>query len=396
MDIIDEIRKLAKKNLQEVIAIRRHLHAEPELSFNEFKTSDYIYTLLEKLPAVSVKRVVGTGLIAHIAGNKGNRTIALRADMDALPIAEQNDVPYKSKTKNVMHACGHDVHMASLIGTAMILGELKESWNGTVKLIFQPGEEKLPGGASLMIKAGALLDPIPVAIFAQHVFPSLETGKAGFRKGPYMASCDEIYVTVKGKGGHAAMRGSYINPILIASRILTELEDKFMIRNESGIATVLAFGKIQGEGATNVIPQEVKLEGTFRTMNEEWRYKAHHIIRDLASNIAQEMGGECLIRIEQGYPALVNEEEVTGLAHAAAEKYLGKENVITLEKSMTSEDFSFYSLVKPACFYRLGTGNRAESITSGVHTPTFNIDENALETGMGLMAYIGYCDLMRE
>lgn len=396
MDIIDQIRNLANKNLKEVIAIRRQLHQEPELSFKEYKTSEYIHALLNKLPSITVRKIAGTGLVGYLNGKKGKRTIALRADMDALPINEKNDVPYKSKSKDVMHACGHDVHMASLLGTAMILSEMKEQWAGTVELIFQPGEEKLPGGASLMIQDGALDNPAPESVYAQHVFPPLETGKAGFRPGAYMASCDEIYITIKGKGGHAAMRGSYINPILIASRALTELEDRFMINPGNSISTVLAFGKIHGDGATNVIPQEVKLEGTFRTMNEEWRGQAHNIIHDTVRCIAQEMGGDCQVRIEKGYPTLVNDDEVTKHARHAAEKYLGEDNVVTLEKSMTSEDFSFYSLVKPACFYRLGTGNKAKGITSGVHTPTFNIDENALETGMGLMAYIAYCDLMQK
>ncbi len=394
VEITELIRTLAAKHLAEIIAIRRHLHSEPELSFKEFKTSEYVrHILLEKVPGITIRKAAGTGLIACITGNGGSKVIALRADMDALPISEQNDVSYKSKNQNIMHACGHDVHMASLLGTAMILGEIKEHWKGVVELIFQPGEERLPGGASMMINEGALNDPAPEYIFAQHVFPPLEAGKTGFRKGAYMASCDEIYLTIGGKGGHAAMRGTYINPILIASRVLLALEEKFMLKPLNSIPTVLSFGNIQGNGATNVIPQEVKLEGTFRTMNEEWRNEAHRIINDTVCLIAGEMGGNCLVRIEKGYPALVNDDKATGIARHAAEIYLGKENVTDLEKSMTSEDFSFYSQVKPACFYRLGTGNKAKGIVSGVHTPTFNIDENALETGMGLMAYIAFSSL---
>ncbi len=393
--MIEKIKELASKNLNEVITLRRHLHRNPELSFKEFKTSEYIFSALNALSDIVVKKIAGTGIIAYIKGNTGDKTIALRADMDALPINEKNEITYKSENANVMHACGHDAHMASLLGTAMILHKLRDYWSGTVELIFQPGEEKLPGGASVMIREGALTNPAPQAIYAQHVFPSLEIGKVGFRSGAYMASCDEIYLTILGKGGHAAMRGTYINPILIASRVLTELENRFMINTTNDIPAVLAFGKLEAQGATNVIPQEVRIEGTFRTMNEEWREHAHKIIRATVAGITDEMGGTFNLRIEKGYPTLVNNDEVTQSARRAAEIYLGENNVVTLEMSMTSEDFSFYTLKKPSCFYRLGTGNKTKGIVSGVHTPTFNIDENSLEIGMGLMAYIAYCDLMR-
>jgi len=395
MDFIENIKALAEKNLKEVIQIRRHLHSHPELSFNEIKTAEYVLSILGKLPFASVKRMTKTGIVAYLEGKKPGKIIALRADMDALPILEKTDVPYKSKNDGIMHACGHDVHTASLLGVAMILSELKTEWEGTIEFIFQPGEEKLPGGASLMIKEGVLQNPSPESIYAQHVFPSLEAGKVGFCGGMYMASCDEIYLTIKGKGGHAAMPASYISPILIASDILLKLEDTFMKKPANKIPTVLAFGKLQANGATNIIPQEVYLEGTFRTMDEEWRSKAHKIIHDTINTIAHNYGGDCEVRIEKGYPVLKNDEQLTKRARETAEGYLGKENVVTLEKRMTSEDFSFYSLVKPACFYRLGTGNEAKGITSGVHTPTFDIDEKALETAMGLMAYIALSELKR-
>jgi len=334
-----------------------------------------------------------TGLVVNLQGKNPGKVIALRADIDALPIEEKNDVPYKSTKAGIMHACGHDAHTASLLGTAMILNELKNEWSGTIKLIFQPGEERIPGGASIMIKEGVLENPSPGSVIGQHVFPPLEAGKVGFCSGTYMASCDEIYLTVKGKGGHAAVPASYVNPILITSAILLELNEKFMKHPKNDIPTVLAFGKVQANGATNVIPQEVLVDGTFRTMNEEWRNEAHEIIRNTIVAKAKEMGGDCEVRIDKGYPVLVNSDIVTGNARAAAETYLGKDNVVTLEKRMTSEDFAFYSLVKPACFYRLGTGNVARGITSGVHTPTFDIDEKALETGMGLMAWLAINEL---
>lgn len=392
METKDKIKALSQQYLNKIIEIRRHIHSNPELSFNEYSTADYITTVLKELN-VPVVRMAKTGLVVNLQGKNPGKVIALRADIDALPIEEKNDVPYKSTKAGIMHACGHDAHTASLLGTAMILNELKNEWSGTIKLIFQPGEERIPGGASIMIKEGVLENPSPGSVIGQHVFPPLEAGKVGFCSGTYMASCDEIYLTVKGKGGHAAVPASYVNPILITSAILLELNEKFMKHPKNDIPTVLAFGKVQANGATNVIPQEVLVDGTFRTMNEEWRNEAHEIIRNTIVAKAKEMGGDCEVRIDKGYPVLVNSDIVTGNARAAAETYLGKDNVVTLEKRMTSEDFAFYSLVKPACFYRLGTGNVARGITSGVHTPTFDIDEKALETGMGLMAWLAINEL---
>jgi amidohydrolase len=392
-----KIKTLSKQYLSEIIAIRRHLHAHPELSFEEFQTSNYIVSKLKEYHISFNQGIVKTGITALVVGTKttdssNKKCIALRADMDALPITEENDVVYKSQSTGVMHACGHDVHSASLLGVAKILNELKHEFEGTVKFIFQPGEEKLPGGASLMITEGVLENPRPQSIFAQHVFPSMEVGKVGFRPGMYMASTDEIYVTIKGKGGHAAMPSDYNNPLLISAAILLELNKIFM-QTKQIAPTVLAFGRIAGNGATNVIPDEVKVEGTFRTMDEVWRAEAHHKMKYIAENIAKEMGGTCDFRIEHGYPFLVNDEAKTLKARIAAEEYLGKENVEDLPMRMTAEDFAFFSQQIPACFYRLGTGNKLKGITSGVHTSTFDIDEQALEIGVGLMAWIALNDL---
>ncbi|MCE9540650.1 MAG: amidohydrolase [Bacteroidetes bacterium] len=388
-----QIQTLAKKYLSETIEIRRHLHAHPELSFEEYTTSDYIASKLKQYKIPFKQGIVKTGIVGLIEGeNPEKKIIALRADMDALPIIEENKVEYRSQNNGVMHACGHDVHSASLLVVAKILNELKNDFEGTVKLIFQPGEEKLPGGASLMIKEGVLENPCPESIFGQHVFPSMEVGKVGFRSGMYMASTDEIYVSVKGKGGHAAMPADYNSPLLIASQILLELNNFFM-RKEHRAPTVLAFGKISGNGATNVIPEIVQMEGTFRTMDESWRAEAHSIMKRMAEEIALQMGGFCDFRIEHGYPFLVNDEVITNKARAAAEIYLGKENVEELPMRMTAEDFAFYSQKIPACFYRLGTGNKSKGIISGVHTSTFDIDEQALEISSGLMAWLALNEL---
>ncbi|HET6227887.1 MAG TPA: M20 family metallopeptidase [Bacteroidia bacterium] len=388
-----KIQQAATSSLNEIIDIRRHLHANPELSFEEYKTSEFIASLLKKYNIPFTTGIVKTGIVGIIEGkNPSKKVIALRADMDALPITEANNCEYKSKNIGVMHACGHDVHSASLLGAAKILNELKNEFEGTIKLFFQPGEEKLPGGASLMIQEGVLENPHTQTIFGQHVFPTMEAGKVGFRNGMYMASTDEIYIKVIGKGGHAAMPKDYNSPLLIASRIMLELNKEFM-QQEQPAPTVLAFGKIVGNGATNVIPDEVNIEGTFRTLNEEWRREAKVKMKALAEKIAKEMGGVCEYVIENGYPFLVNDVPTTTRARAAAEDYLGKENVEELPLRMTAEDFAFFSQKVPACFYRLGTANKARGITSGVHTATFDIDEKALEIGAGLMAWLAVNEL---
>lgn len=385
----EKIKELAKTYLKDVIQVRRHLHAHPELSFKEYETSRYIQNFLKE-EGISFKAgYVETGIVAHIEGkNPSKRVIALRADIDALPIQEENEASYCSKNNGVMHACGHDVHTSSVLGTAKILNQLKDQFEGTIKIIFQPGEEVLPGGASLMIKEGALKNPDAELIIGQHVFPEMDAGKVGFRKGMYMASCDEIYVTVKGKGGHAAMPQNIIDPILIASHMVVALQQVVSRHNSPLVPSVLSFGRIEGLGVTNVVPDIVKMEGTFRTMDEEWRAKAHEVMHKMATNIAEGMGGSVDFDIQKGYPFLVNEENTTLKSWALADEFLGKENVEELTLRMTSEDFAFYSQVMPSCFYRLGVRNANKGITSRLHTSSFDVDESALETGMGLMAYI--------
>jgi amidohydrolase len=394
MDISSRIKELAKKYSSEVVADRRHLHANPELSFKEYNTSKYVAQKLKDFKIDVQENVAETGVVGIIKGkNPGKKTVALRADMDALPITETNDVPYKSKNEGVMHACGHDVHTSSLLGTARILSELRDGFEGTVKFIFQPGEELVPGGASLMIKAGVLQNPAPSNILGQHVMPSIPAGKVGFREGMYMASADEIYVTVKGKGGHAAMPEKNIDPVLIAAHLIVALQQIISRNCDPKIPSVLSFGKVIANGATNVIPNEVKIEGTFRTLNEVWRKEAHQKMKKMAEAIAEGMGGSCEFKILNGYPFLKNDPKLTARMRAAAEKFLGKENVLELDLWMAAEDFAYYTQQIDACFYRLGVRNEAKGITSGVHTPTFDIDESSLETGSGLMAWLAVSEL---
>jgi amidohydrolase len=394
MELRDRIKGIASDISSEVIGLRHHLHSNPELSFQEFKTAKFVAESLRKIGLDPAEGIAKTGVSVLIEGkNPSKKVVALRADIDALPIAEANDVPYRSNNEGVMHACGHDVHTSSLLGTAMILNQLREEFEGSVKLIFQPGEEKAPGGASMMIREGILKNPAPKAILGQHVAPLVPVGKIGFKKGIYMASADEIYITVKGKGGHAAMPQGNIDPILIASHIIVALQQVVSRYATPTIPTVLSFGKVIAEGATNVIPNEVKIEGTFRTLNEKWRAEAKVKMKKLAEGLAESMGGSCDFHILDGYPYLYNNEKLTERNREFAVQYIGEENVVDLDIWMAAEDFAFYSQEIDACFYRLGVRNDAKGITSNVHTPTFNIDEAALEIGSGLMAWLAINEL---
>lgn len=384
----EKIKELSKNYSNDFIGIRHHLHAHPELSYKEFETSKFVQGKLKEF-GIDFQVMATTGVIGIIKGkNPEKKIIALRADMDALPIIEKNKVEYRSKNEGVMHACGHDVHTTCLLGAAKILNELKDQWEGTIKLIFQPGEEKNPGGASLLIKEGVLENPKPEAIFALHVHPNLEVGKLSFRSGMVMASADEIYITVKGKGGHAAAPNLATDTILTASQLVVNLQQVVSRMNNPFNPSVLSITSFQGGNATNVIPSEVKLMGTFRAMNEEWRFKAHELIKNICLKTAEISGAGVDVEIDVGYPFVINNAELTEKAKRKAMEFAGEENVEETEMRMGAEDFAFYSHIIPACFFRLGVGNKKNNITSGVHTPTFNIDENAIENGMGIMAWL--------
>ena len=385
----EKIRSLAQQYQQEFVNIRRHLHSHPELSYKEFETSAYVQ---KKLAAwnISFEVKATTGVVGLIEGkNPESRIIALRADMDALPIAEENDVDYKSVTEGIMHACGHDVHTTCLLGASKILHHLKEEWEGTVKLIFQPGEEKNPGGASLMIKDGALENPRPQGIFGMHVHPGLPLGKLSFRKGRVMASADEIYITIKSKGGHAAAPHLTADTILIASHLIVSLQQIISRNNNPLTPSVLSICSIEGGHTTNVIPSEVKLKGTFRAMDEQWRRKAHELIKKQTIGLVNAMGAEADVLIDVGYPFVDNDVALTQAAWQLANEYFGKENVEETELRMGAEDFGFYTHVVPGCFYRLGVRNEEKGIIHNVHTPKFDVDENAITIGIQMMAWLG-------
>ena len=385
----EKIKSLAQENLTAFTEIRRHIHANPELSYKEFKTSAFIQSKLAAWD-IPFTTMATTGVVGLIEGkNPQSRIIALRADMDALPIKEENDIPYKSLNEGVMHACGHDVHTSCLLGAAKILQSLRDEWEGTVKLIFQPGEEKNPGGASIMIKEGVLNDPAPQGIIGLHVNPALELGKLSFRKGRVMASADEIYITIKSRGGHAAAPHLTADTVLIASHLIVSLQQIISRNNNPIIPAVLSVCAIQGGYTTNVIPSEVKLMGTFRTMDESWRFKAHELIKKQTTGLVEAMGAGADIHIDVGYPAVDNDDVLTASAWKFADEYMGKENVLETEIRMGSEDFGYYTRLIPGCFFRLGVRNEAEGIVHNVHTPEFNIDERAIETGAGMMAWLG-------
>ena len=384
----EEIKQIAATIHSKVIKNRRYLHAHPELSFNEYGTSAFIKAKLDEMQ-IAWKEMAGTGIVGIIEGKKtSDKVVALRADIDALPITEANGIDYASKNDGVMHACGHDVHTSSLLGVAQILQSIKSKFGGTIKLIFQPGEEQLPGGASIMIKEGALENPKPHAVIGLHVLPSLECGKIAMRKGKQMASMDEINITVRGKGGHGAQPHQNIDPVVISAHIIIALQQIVSRIANPTTPTVLSFGKIIANGAVNIIPDEVYIEGTFRTLDETWRNDAHKRMKKMAEDIAESMGGSCEFIIKRGYPFLVNNDALTESVQNFSQEYLGKENVIEADIWLAAEDFSYYSQNADSCFYLLGVGNKNKKITSALHTATFNVDENVLSISTGLMAYI--------
>lgn len=393
MSLKDTFLQLAQDSHSQIRDWRRHLHANPELSYQEYETATFVETQLQSF-GLTTQRIGKTGVTAIIEGkNPSQKVFALRADMDALPIVEANNVPYKSTKSGVMHACGHDVHTASLLGAAQILSQTKNHWSGSVKLIFQPAEEKTPGGASILIKEGVLQNPQVAGIAGQHVMPFLPAGTLGIRSGTYMASADEIYVTVKGKGGHGAMPETFLDPVMVSAQMLVALQQVVSRFANPKIPSVLSFGKVIAQGATNVIPNEVYLEGTFRTLDEKWRFEAHKRMKAIAQGIAEGFGAEIDFNIQVGYPVLVNEPELTARTKQYLTEMAGPENVVDLDLWMAAEDFSYYTHQVPGCFYRLGTRNEVKGIVSGVHTPTFDIEEDALVLGAAIPAYIAIKEL---
>ena len=394
--MIERIKSLAKEFHNDAVAIRRHIHQFPGLSFEEYDTAKVIRDFLMSC-GIEHEIVAETGVVAMIKGrNPEKKTIALRADIDALPIQERNDVSYCSSVPGVMHACGHDAHTTMLLGAAKILNQLKDEFEGTIKLIFQPGEEKLPGGASIMIEKGVLKDVD--AIIAQHVYPDLPCGEVGFHAGEFMASCDEINITISGKGGHAAKINERSNTTVVAAKILcaiSELSSEFN-KEERKNPIIIAFGSFIADGTYNVIPGKVTLKGTMRTFSEDDRKMVKNKISQICDEVAASFGVQTELFIEEGYPVLINDVNLTESLMSSANSFMGEDKVKAIPQLMTAEDFAWYSHKTKACMFRIGTSNVEKGIVSKQHTPTFDIDEDALEIGIGLMAYLAMACLIHN
>ncbi len=391
--MIEQIKALAEEIYPEVVRLRRAIHQNPETAFEEYETARLVAETLQPLGLELQTSIAGTGVIATLRGGRPGRTVMLRADMDALPIHELNDFDFRSQNPGKMHACGHDAHTASLLGAAMILSRLRDQLNGTVRFLFQPSEERLPGGAKVLIDEGLfqkdVFQPTPSAIFGMHVQPDLETGKIGVRSGMYMASADELYLTVKGTGGHAAgPHRLQADAVLVTAHLIVALQSIISRNCPPDVPSVLSFGRVIADGATNVIPETARLEGTFRAMDEVWRFRAHELMRRVAEHTALAFGAEVELEIAVGYPALYNHPDETELVRKAATAYVGEENVVDLDLWFASEDFAWYLREIPGSFYRVGTGNVAKGIVHGLHTPRFTIDEEALRISPGFMAYL--------
>ena len=395
--MLDRIRALADDGFAEAVHLRRQIHRRPELAFEEHETAALVAATLREIGLEPTTGVARTGVVAHVEGGRPGPTVALRADIDALPIHEATGLDFASETDGAMHACGHDAHTASLLATARILHTIRGDLAGTVRLIFQPSEEKIPGGATEMIAAGALDaqdgHPAPERIFGQHVFPSLPVGTLGVRPGPFMASADEVYVTIRGRGGHAAAPHELIDPVLVQAHVLTALQAVISRNRPPGVPSLLSFGRVEADGATNVVPDEVRLVGTFRSMDEGWRFEAHEHVRRTAAHVAEAFGATAETEILVGYPALVNDDAAAAAVRAAAVAYVGEERVVDVPMWYASEDFAWYTQRLPGAFYLLGVGNETAGITHGLHTPRMTIDEEALRLGPGFMAYLAWRSL---
>ncbi len=378
---IDRIRAI----FPSLVETRRHLHRHPELSFQEYQTSAFIQQRLAEL-GIPFRQVAGTGVVAHIGS--GDRCVALRADIDALPMTEETGLPYASEHPGVMHACGHDMHTTMLLAAAQILKEDEASLGGTVKLLFQPGEELTPGGASMMIADGALQDPVPSMVFGQHVYPDAPVGELGFVAGPMMAAADELYWTITGFGAHAAQPHQGRDPIMAATGLVHHLQTLITKRKNPLDAGVITVTSIHGGTATNIIPDVVEMKGTLRSFNQLWREEAWAFIEEQSMAYARLHGCEARVEIRKGYPPLVNDEQAVAFARSVATS-VGLPTT-DFEPKMWAEDFAFYTQVAPSCFWTLGARPAALDRMPGLHNPKFAPDEDAMITGAALMVAVAH------
>lgn len=390
---LTEIDGFARSVYQSMCGYREHLHMYPELSYEEHETAAFVKTTLKEIGIPNIQSIGITGVIVTIYGDgqdENDRCLAFRADLDALPIQEENEVSYKSRNDGIMHACGHDVHTSILLGFAEVLFRFKNQLKHPVKLIFQPGEEVNPGGANLIIDEGGLSNPKVSKMFALHVFPDFEFGNVGFREGLYMASSDELHVEITGKGGHGALIGQTINPMFMGAEFILAAQNYVNSNSPDDVPSVINFGRFEALGSTNVVPQSAIINGTFRTMNEEWRELAKIELKSIAERISLKYGGNIKLNISKGYPFLKNDPILTEKVRGIACERLGEEHVHDLDLRLTAEDFAFYSHLVPVCFFRLGVGNKSKGITHNVHQSRFDIEHKAMKTGLKLFYSIAF------
>ena len=382
----ESIKKHAKAVSEQVLTVRRTIHSRPELSFEEHETADYIAAQLTEA-GILFRRIAGTGILARIEGHGDlQRCVVLRADTDALPIWEETGLECASRHDGVMHACGHDMHTACLLGALLVLNRHKSEIAGTVFGLFQPGEEVCPGGASMVMAEDPFRDYRVVAFVGEHVAPEMAVGNLGFRSGKYMASSDELWIEVHGTGGHGALPHTMTDPVVAAAALITSLQQVVSRNNNATIPTVLSIGRVIANGATNVIPPVVQVAGTLRTMDERWRAQAKRRIHEIAAGVAAAHCVTAEVKIPEGYPCVVNDPALTVRARSIAAKLWGKEHVEELDLRMTAEDFGTYTERYPSLFFRLGTARKNGECGGALHTATFNPDEQALDYGVITMA----------
>lgn len=370
-----------------MVEYRRHLHRNPELSFQEEKTSNFIKQVLGEQGVRIEDFGSHHSFAAIVEGSGAGKTYGLRAELDALPITEKSGVDFSSVNPYAMHACGHDMHMAIAMGVTLSLYRQRESLKGRFVAIFESGEEVLPGGAQAITQSKLFSLLKPDAMFGVHVLPELEVGKIGVCPGKYMASGDEVYITVEGKGGHAALPHLLIDPVVCVAEIILGLQTLVSRKAPALIPTVLSFGRVEALGATNIIPDEVSIAGTFRTMDETWRNEAHKIIQQTITGIVASHGARCEVEIRKGYPSIFNNPELTQLVKQTATELLGNDNVVDLEPRMTTDDFAYFSNLVPSVFFRVGTGF-PNTDNPQLHRPTFNPAEESIGVAHSLLSKI--------
>ncbi|MGB2989183.1 MAG: amidohydrolase [Candidatus Zixiibacteriota bacterium] len=383
------IKAISKKIFPKLVKLRREFHQYPELSFHEFKTSERVAKELRKLRITVKTGIAKTGVVGVLTGRKSGKTVALRADMDALPIEEQTGFPYKSRNKGVMHACGHDVHMACAIGAAIILSEIKRDLDGNVKFIFQPSEEVIPGGAKPMIQAGVLKNPNVSGIFGLHCEPGIPVGKIGVKDGPFMAQVDDFDITISGSSGHGARPHQGVDAIVVASQVIQALQTIPSRKIDPVEPVVVSVGKIEGGTARNIICDRVMLKGTARSLSREVARKIPALLKSITSGVAKSAGASFELTYSPGYPVLVNHPEATDLARGTIARIFGKQAVFEIKKpEMGAEDFAYFLQKVPGTFLRLGIRNPKKGAVYPWHHPKFIVDEDVIKIGTAVLAGI--------